>query len=184
MLKKATKRPPNMDILRFKRRLTNLLKDAAAVNATRWAIFEMFKRSHLPVEVGTGGRTKFNRRNQGYPKTHWIDAACVGQSGEAVLIRPTIQPLHIKATGRGSRQMCLMNKYGFPRTKPKRAKRVQGFQTGDMVRAIVPEGRKTSGVHVGRVAVRAKGSFRVGKIDDISYKYCHRLQHADGYEYT
>ena len=46
------------------------LKDAAAVNATRWALYARLQLSGLPVEVGTGGRTKFNRTTQGYAKTH------------------------------------------------------------------------------------------------------------------
>ena len=37
------------------------LKDAAAVNSTRWALFEALKATGLPVETGSGGRTKFNR---------------------------------------------------------------------------------------------------------------------------
>ena len=134
------------------------LKDAAAVNATRWATWHMFVATGLLIEVGTGGRTKFNRRSQDYPKAHWIDAACVGKSGHLVRLDPCHQPLRIKAVGRGSRQMCRMDKYGFPRTKPKQFKRVKGFQTGDMVKAIVPTGKK-AGTHVGIVAVRSAGSF-------------------------
>jgi len=158
------------------------LKDAAAVNATRWAIFGMFKATGLPVEVGTGGRTKFNRTKQAYPKAHWIDAACVGESGATVKLCPKHQPLLIKATGRGTRQMCRMDKYGFPRTSAKAAKRVHGFQTGDLVKAIVPRG-KQAGTHVGRVAVRTKGSFRVGSIDGIAYRHCQLIQRTDGYDY-
>jgi 5-methylcytosine-specific restriction endonuclease McrA len=56
------------------------LKDAAAVNSTRWAIYQRLVAAGLPVEVGTGGRTKFNRTRHGLPKTHWLDAACVGAS--------------------------------------------------------------------------------------------------------
>jgi hypothetical protein len=37
-----------------------------------------------------------------------------------------------------------------------RTKAVRGFQTGDMVRAELPHGKK-AGVHLGRVAVRASG---------------------------
>ena len=32
------------------------LKDAAAMNATRWALYERLKATGLPVETGTGGR--------------------------------------------------------------------------------------------------------------------------------
>ena len=52
-----------------------------------------------------------------------------------------------------------------------------------MVRARVPRG-KTKEVHIGRVAVRTAGSFRVGKVDGISWKYCEILQQTNGYEYT
>ena len=158
------------------------LKDAAAVNSVRWAVFNMFKATSLPVEVGTGGRTKFNRTKQDYPKAHWIDAACVGKSGATVKLYPKHQPLLIKATGRGTRQMCRMDKYGFPRTSAKAAKRVHGFQTGDLVKAIVPSG-KQAGTHVGRVAVRTTGRFRVGSIDGIAYRHCQLIQRVDGYDY-
>ena len=34
------------------------LKDASAVNATRWKLFETLKQTGLPVRCGSGGRTK------------------------------------------------------------------------------------------------------------------------------
>lgn len=43
-----------------------------------------------------------------------------------------MQALDIKAMGRGSRQMCRGDKFGFPRTKAKQFKRVSGFKTGDI----------------------------------------------------
>ncbi|MEQ9494347.1 MAG: hypothetical protein RJP96_12095, partial [Algiphilus sp.] len=51
--------------------------DAAAVNSTRWALFESLKKTGLSVTTGTGGQTKYNRIRLGLPKTHWLDAACV-----------------------------------------------------------------------------------------------------------
>ena len=54
------------------------LKDATAVNATRWELFRRLQATGLPVECGSGGRTKFNRTTRGLPQTHWLDAACVG----------------------------------------------------------------------------------------------------------
>ena len=158
------------------------LRDAAAVNATRNAIGHMLKSFGLPITFWSGGRTKYHRIRANYPKDHWIDAACAGETGENVFIKPNHMPLHIKAVGRGRRQMCLMDKYGFPRTKPKQFKRIKGFQTGDMVKTVVTRGKK-AGTHVGRVAVRATGKFRVGKIDGINWRYCYLLQRADGYEY-
>ena len=67
----------------------------------------------------SGGRTKHNRITRGYDKDHWIDAACVGKTGANVHIPKTLIPLQIRATGRQSRQMCRVDRYGFPRTKPK-----------------------------------------------------------------
>ena len=54
------------------------LKDAAAVNATRWALYERLKATGLPLEVGTGGRNQVEPVVRNLPKTHWLDAACVG----------------------------------------------------------------------------------------------------------
>ncbi len=159
------------------------LKDAAAVNAVRWELWRRLTSSGLPVECGSGGRTKYNRTKQGLPKTHWLDAACTGLSGENVVIPAGLTALSIKAAGGGRRQMCLMDRYGFPRTKAKTSGRIKGFKTGDMVIAIVPVGKHT-GVHTGRVAVRASGSFRVGAIDGISHRYCQIIQRSDRYEYS
>jgi hypothetical protein len=46
------------------------LRDAAAVNATRWALYQRLAALGLPVETGTGGGTKWNRMVRGPPKTH------------------------------------------------------------------------------------------------------------------
>jgi len=163
------------------------LHDAAAVNASRYAIGRVLKDTGLPVSFWSGGRTKFNRTGQHYPKAHWIDAACVGETGVAVKLDPKQQPFSVVASGRGSRRMCRMDKYGFPRTGPKGARFVKGFRTGDLVKAVVPAGKKT-GTHLGRVAVRSTGSFNIttaaGTIQGISHKHCRRLHRADGYGYT
>jgi len=164
------------------------LRDAAMMNATRWAIWGKLKDIGLPVEAGTGGRTKFNRSEHGYPKAHWIDAACVGESGRQIQIAADHVPLIIAATGHGSRQMCATDAYGFPRQHKKRQKRHHGFVTGDIVRADKPKG-KNAGIHIGRVVVRASGSFDLvkrgrepGRIS-VNAKYCEPVHRADGYSY-
>lgn len=159
------------------------LWDAAAVNTTRWVLLERLKGIGLPVECGTGGRTKYNRTVQGYPKAHWIDAACVGKTGSAVRLAPDIEAFYIKAMGRGCRQMCRMDRYGFPRTGPKGARTVHGFRTGDLVHANVPKGGH-AGIHTGRIVVRTSGSFRVGENDGVSWRRCRLLQRGDGYRYV
>jgi len=144
----------------IQKRAKTTLKDAAAVNSTRWALYKRLQTTGLPVEIGTGGQTKFNRISQGYPKAHWIDAACICQSGEKVRISPDYVPLCIKATGHGSRKMCRTDKYGVPARHRLRQKRHFGIQTGDMVKALVQTG-KYAGTHTGRVACRATGSFDI-----------------------
>jgi 5-methylcytosine-specific restriction endonuclease McrA len=162
------------------------LRDAAAVNATRWALYERLKACGLPVECGSGGLTKFNRITRDLPKTHWLDAACVGRSTPESLFIKNVVPLRITATGHGSRQRCLMDKHGFPRTKPKGAKRVKGFQTGDLVRAVVTSGTK-QGTYVGKVAVRTRGVFNIqtaqGTVTDIHHRFCTLIARSDGYNY-
>jgi len=162
------------------------LKDAAAVNTTRKAVLNQLSVFNMPILTGTGGQTKFNRCQQQYPKAHWIDAACVGEHGHKVSIIDGLRPLVIQATGRGTRQMCRPNRYGFPRTSAKTAKRVQGFQTGDWVVAIVPTGKK-SGAYSGRVAVRSTGNFNLktinGLIQGIPARHCQMRHRADGYYY-
>jgi 5-methylcytosine-specific restriction endonuclease McrA len=163
------------------------LKDAAAVNATRWGLLNRLKSIGLTVETGSGGLTKFNRTQRGLPKEHWIDAACVGQSTPERLDTANIRPLRIKAVGHNSRQMCRMDKYGFPRTSAKASRTVKSFRTGDLIRAVVPNGKK-QGVYVGKVAVRSSGSFNIvttqGTIQGISYRHCQALRRADGYSIT
>jgi hypothetical protein len=162
------------------------LKDAAAVNMIRWALNARFKVLGLPVECGSGGLTKFNRTTRELPKDHWIDAACVGRSTPVHLSLAHVVPLHIAAEGHGRRQMCLMGKYGFPRTGPKGAKYVKGFQTGDIVCAVVTDGKKV-GTYVGRVAIRATGSFNVttkqATIEGIHHRSCVAIHKCDGYSY-
>lgn len=161
------------------------LKDAAAVNATRWALLSRLKDTEIAVEASSGGRTKYNRCRLEVPKTHALDAVCVGMvDAISDWRRPT---LAIKATGRGAYQRTRMDKYGFPRGYLMREKSVKGFQTGDMVRATVTAGKKV-GAYAGRVAVRASGSFNIqmGKeiVQGISHRYCTLVQRADGYGYS
>ncbi|MCL1473260.1 RNA-guided endonuclease IscB [Argonema antarcticum] len=160
------------------------LKDAAAVNSTRWALFNRLKETGLPVETVSGGLTKFNRTQLNLPKTHWIDAACVGQVVSLEIL--TSKPLLIKANGHGTRQMCRTDKFGFPSRYVPRFQFVKGFQTGDIVKAVVTSGKKI-GTYVGRVAVRSTGSFNISAselVSGISYKYCSTIHRKDGYSYA
>jgi 5-methylcytosine-specific restriction endonuclease McrA len=163
---------------------TKPLDAAAAVNATRWALVDVLKRSGLPLELSSGGRTKWNRARLDLPKQHGLDAACVG----------VVEGLHgwdipvlcIGCMGRGSYQRTLLTATGFPRGYLMRQKMVRGFQTGDMVSAVVTAGTKV-GEHVGRVAIRATGRFNIrtpqGVVQGISWRHCRVLSRGDGYIY-
>ena len=184
---KEYSKPRGVDFAPIKAQAKAPLKDAAAVNATRWALLNRLKGAGLPIETGSGGLTKFNRAQRGLPKEHWIDAACVGHDTPEKLDTAKVKPLRVKAAGHNSRQMCRMDKYGFPRTSAKAARTVKGFRTGDLVKAVVPKGKK-QGIHVGKVAVRSSGSFNIvnaqGTIQGVSYRHCRSLRRADGYSIT
>jgi 5-methylcytosine-specific restriction endonuclease McrA len=163
------------------------LRDAAAVNTIRWALYERLKTLGMPIECGSGGLTKFNRTVRDLPKKHWLDAVCVGKSTPEQLHLAGVVPLLITATGHASRQKCNVNKVGFPCSKPKGTKKVKGFQTGDIVRAVVTHGTK-QGIYVGRVLVRASGSFDIrtkqDRVQGISYRFCTPVHQCDGYSYV
>jgi len=169
---------------RITSQLQKPLADTSAVNATRTRILKEFFSTDLPVEVSTGGKTKFNRTRLDVPKTHALDAACTGKTPG--LEGWKIAVLAIKACGRGSYQRTNVNKSGAPTSFLTRKKKAYGFQTGDIVLAVVPKGKRI-GTHFGRVSVRARGSFHVqtksGRIPDISHRQCRIIQRSDGYGY-
>ena len=146
----------------------------------------------MPVTTGTGGQTKFNRTQQNLAKTHWLDAACVAETPELEVV--TNQPLLIKCSGHGKRQVIHVDKFGFPRRnksnqlvrKSALAKSIKGFQTGDIVKAVVTKGKKT-GSYLGKVSVRSSGSFNIKTVKQtvqgINHKYCKQVHQKDGYVY-
>jgi hypothetical protein len=113
---------------------------------------------------------------------------CVGASTPETLQMRGITPLLIKAYGHGCRQMCLMNAWGFPRTKPKQKHFAHGFRTGDIVHAHIPAHLNHPGVHVGRMAAKAKDGFTIttkkGTVTDVGKNSCRKIQRADGYGYV
>jgi len=159
------------------------LSRAAAVNVTRKAINRVLYAAGLEVQCSSGGRTKFNRTRLCIPKTHALDAACVGKVSQ--LEGWNVPILSIKATGRGSYQRTRLDSFGFPRGYLMHQKAVKGFQTGDFVKATIPRG-KFQGTHQGRLAVRARGSFVIqtsrGNVE-TNWKHCKRLMRNDGYTY-
>ena len=180
---------------RVKAHLGNNYRDAAHTNSIRFYVMNklqaMAEAIGAKLVVGFGSTTKENRLSLGLPKDHWIDAAVCTKDGASVRVESALKPLVIKAVGRGSRQFCRMNKYGFPRTSPKpRSKNFFGFKTGDIVKVVIPTDVKTkipTGIYTGRVAVRSSGHFDVKTKDaklTVSYKYCQSTHLMDGYNYV
>ena len=128
------------------------------------------------------GRGRQKRAGQSAPR--WRSTSC--SRTPARLELAGVVPLLITATGHGSRQKCKVNDLGFPCSKPKGAKQVKGFQTGDLVRATVTTGTK-QGSYVGRVLVRASGWFDIrtkgGRVEGINHRCCRPVHRSDGYTY-
>ncbi len=161
-----------------------LPKEAAIVQSARNYVINSLKENYI-VETGEGWETKINREENGLPKEHYYDALSVGEDKNYRIV--TDKVLIIKAVGRGTRQMCRVDKYGFPRTTGKENRVVKGFMTGDIVRAVVNKGIK-KGKYFGKVAIRSNGYFNIttnkGIIQGIGYKDCKVIQKSDGYSYN
>ena len=162
-----------------------LPKDAAIVQSARNYMVKEIAKLVSDTTTYDAWLTKFNRDQLGLTKQHYYDALSVGEIKDYKFL--TDKVLTISAKGRGSRQMCLMDKFGFPRTSAKSSKSVKGFQTGDIVKAVVPFSSK-QGEYLGRVAVRSSGRFDIQNKDGsiqqgIGYKCCCLLQRNDGYSY-
>lgn len=161
-----------------------LPRDAAIVQTARNYMVRELTKLVADTTTHDAWLTKYNRDSLGLPKQHYYDALSVGEVTNYKFL--TDKVLQISAKGRGSRQMCKVDKYGFPRTAAKASKTVEGFQTGDMVKAVVSNGLKAV-EYLGRVTVRSTGRLNIktksGLTKDIGYKYCHLIQKGDGYTY-
>ena len=163
-----------------------LPKDASIVQAARNYMVREITKLVADTTTHEAWMTKYNRDEIGLPKEHYYDALSVGEIPNNFNFF-TDKVLIISAKGRGSRQMCHVDKFGFPRTFAKTSKIIKGFQTGDIVKAVVTKGLKV-GEYLGRIAVRATGAFNIetksGLVRDIGYKYCRLIQRGDGYSYS
>ncbi|NEO89746.1 MAG: HNH endonuclease [Moorea sp. SIO3G5] len=170
------KKKPNL-LQKINTKAKQPLKDAAAVNATRNKLVKVLKEIK-PVITGTGAQTKYNRTKLGFPKEHWIDAACVGDI-ETLTLKVS-QPLLVTCKGQGGRQKAALNKYGYPiRHNP--LKPIKGWVTGDIA--------KHQKLGIGKVTPRTKGSFGFTPLGLKGYKSCSpkdlvAVHRKDGYTYS
>ena len=132
----------------------------------------------------SGARTKMNRIKQALPKrtTGLMRLA----SGKERLREtgPSCQCTSYHATGRFTAETA-MNRFGFPRpNKPKSAKRIHGFQTGDMVRCDAEWQVQRTSCGQGRVRASEFDLAASGKPKiSASWKRFTLLQRFDGYAY-
>ncbi|NEO81734.1 RNA-guided endonuclease IscB [Moorena sp. SIO4G3] len=170
------KKKPSL-LQKIKTKALSPLKDAAAVNTTRNKLVKVLQKTK-PVVTGTGAQTKYNRTKLGFPKEHWIDAACVGNI-EALTLK-TFQPLLVTCKGQGGRQKAALNKYGYPiRHNPLRP--IKGWCSGDIAKNILTG-------KFGRVNPRSKSnSFNYTvpgeKAISLHVKNLVRIHRQDGYTY-
>ena len=136
------------------------------------------------VTTGTGGQTKFNRKQLGWDKAHWLDAAAVGDTGPLQLATTT--PLMITCKGQGGRQKGVFDRHGQPRRNKqgeaqiRPLKPIHGWRAGDIARC---------GDVIGRISPRTSGSFEIralsgGKPFSRPMRFFTPVQRNDGYGYA
>ncbi|MCE6959578.1 HNH endonuclease [Cereibacter sphaeroides] len=172
------------------------LRDAAAVNSTRNALFTALRKRFPEATGWSGGRTKWNRSRLGIPKTHALDAVCVGEV-EAVVRWSETPVLQIRATGRGGHQRVMSKPCGFPKRDAKDPRQVaiktrrftapdgRSVRTGDHVAARLWKQRNK--LVYGRIQIRANGCFALdygsGSVGSLPHRFVRTVQRADGYHY-
>jgi 5-methylcytosine-specific restriction endonuclease McrA len=167
---------------KIKSQLNVTLKDATAVNAMKNKLSSTLS-DFLPTSKWSAALTKFNRQNNDFPKDHWIDAACVGDSGKNVKIHG-VTCLELKVMGRGNRQVTRVNKFGFPCAAPKKHKRIHGFSTGDLVKVVILKGKYVGSYISTIIGIRDRGDFDF-KHNDLKITTNHKnfqlIQRGNGY---
>ncbi|RKU10827.1 HNH endonuclease [Candidatus Poribacteria bacterium] len=168
------------------------LKDAQTVNTIRWKIVETLKATGLPIIHGTGGKTKWHRKQAGLPKTHYYDAACVA-SVPKLPAPPSVLAIH--AVGYGHRRdlggfQTVQTAPGFKRPYT-RVENANGFQKLETVAMQTKKGRVVGCINSFDKTVAGKpqklriktdwtaGDGRVsGNVTQLT-----RVQKRDGYAY-
>jgi len=187
--KKGTKTAAEFGFPDLLTKASKPLANIASLNSTRKAVVKAIKEVFDgEIEFVSAARTKKNRILFGVSKD--FEASCVGKMEETE--KPTITTDYIevwKAIGRGNRQICQPDAYGFPRAYRSRNKVKNGLQTGDFCKfKHTGKGKFAGKEGVGRVTVKADGTVYIqkGKEQLVSgtYKYFKLLQHGDGWEYS
>ena len=108
------------------------LRDAAAMNIMRWAVYNRLKAElDFPINLTYGYKTKYIRINGGLEKTHAIDARCISGNAQAM---PTYRIFILKQLRRHNRKVMKSNMLKGGRWKRNQAPReIRGFRLWDIV---------------------------------------------------
>ena len=170
------------------------LKDAASVNTIRWKIVETLKATGLPVIYGTGGKTKWHRKQACLPKTHYYDAACVACVPKSPVAPLSVLTIHAVGYGHRGDLGDYQTKQQAPGFKSpyKRIEHTGGFQKLDTVEMNTKKGQfvgcintfdKTSDGRPQRLRIKtdwtASGDGR--RSGNVTQLRC--IQKRDGYAY-
>ncbi|MGR5530858.1 RNA-guided endonuclease IscB [Vibrio alfacsensis] len=162
----------------------------AVMNQLRWKLLAIYKEDGMPVSCSTGAQTALNRKKLGMNKEHWLDAALTGAQGDKVKLPDLVQVMEVRAFQRSGRQMVDIDKYGFPRSKPRQPRKKFGgvlYQSGDLVKVNYTGNKVPRGIYIGSIrSYRQSGSFTIAS-DDIQFnahwKNVQKLKSNDGYKY-
>jgi|GEM_PF-3137948 len=140
------------------------------------------KKSNRSLRGFLQGKPSLQSQIRGKAKKPLADASAVNRTGKEIVYRLATFDLPISCSP-GGRAKFNRTLQGYPEGE----RRVRGFATADLVKAVVLQGKK-KGTYSGRVAIRSSGSFCIdtpkGKVARISYRFCKHLQYADGYQYS
>lgn len=123
------------------------LRDAAAMNIMRWAVYNALNEQYSNVHLTYGYKTKHTRIENGIEKTHAADAYCISGNVKA---RRSIEIFRHRFVRRHNRQIHKLTILkGGIRKANQAARYIKGFQLFDKVRYNGVEcfvtGRRTRG---------------------------------------
>lgn len=166
------------------------MSDAAALFLMRPVLREALERCTPSLNISVTDQRKDNLARLRLPERPALEAACVGRTH--ALIGWNQRVLQIKCMGRGSYRrtgnFVRGRKRGDHRSRQIFGERKikYGFQTGDIVKAEIPNG-KNKGIHRGRATVFSSGRIRISTEHGDFYtthSRCRLIQRSDGYSYS
>ena len=151
------------------------LRDAAAMNITRWAVYNRLKAElDVPVRLTYGYKTKYVRIHAGLEKSHAVDARCISGNPE---VKACGDVCCYRQLRRHNRKVMKSNMLSGGRWKRNQAPReIKGYRRYD----VVSFNDKNCYIN----GLRSRGVFSIRSFDgklfsnDISYKRLELVRHS------